>query len=40
MPFFDVAGDRLNKKDGRKATEEESEADMFLFLAQAAGMHA
>ncbi|KAF9784012.1 hypothetical protein BJ322DRAFT_1197571 [Thelephora terrestris] len=40
MPFFDVAGDRLNKKDDCKATEEESEADMFLFLAQAAAMHA
>ncbi|KAF9784531.1 hypothetical protein BJ322DRAFT_1109250 [Thelephora terrestris] len=40
MPFFDVAGDCLNKKDDRKATEEESEADMFLFLAQAAAMHA
>jgi hypothetical protein len=40
MPFFDVAGDRLNKKDHRQATEEESEADVFLFLAQAAAMHA
>ncbi|KAF9789300.1 hypothetical protein BJ322DRAFT_1017988 [Thelephora terrestris] len=28
MQFFDVAGDRLNKKDDRKATEEESEADI------------
>jgi hypothetical protein len=40
MPFFDVVSDRLNKKDRRKAIEEESEADMFLFLAEAAGMHA